>query len=83
MFKETPRYACKCFRYVDEFCGVNELPAQLLNYAIALVQLASASEEQLEIVSFLEVAHQALKVKPSHCRVFGVALFLIWKQPLC
>lgn len=48
--------------YVDEFCGVNELPAQLLNYAIALVQLASASEEQLEIVSFLEVAHQALKV---------------------
>ncbi|KAK6013621.1 hypothetical protein OSTOST_21060, partial [Ostertagia ostertagi] len=49
------------FRYVDEFCGVNELPDKLLKYAITLVQLASASEDQREVTSFLEVAHQALK----------------------
>ncbi|EPB71339.1 hypothetical protein ANCCEY_09557 [Ancylostoma ceylanicum] len=48
--------------YVDEFCGVHQLQAQLLNYAIELVQLASAAKEQQEITAFLEVAHQALKV---------------------
>ncbi|RCN41464.1 hypothetical protein ANCCAN_12573 [Ancylostoma caninum] len=48
--------------YVDEFCGVHQLQAQLLNYAIELVQLASAAKEQQEISAFLEVAHQALKV---------------------
>ncbi|XGW10553.1 hypothetical protein V3C99_012225 [Haemonchus contortus] len=48
--------------YVDEFYGVNEIPDKLLNYAITLVQLASGSEDQREIIGFLEVAHQALKV---------------------
>ncbi|KAK5968139.1 hypothetical protein GCK32_003275 [Trichostrongylus colubriformis] len=48
--------------YVDEFCGVNELPDKLLSYAITLVQLASAAEDKLEITRFLEIAHQALKV---------------------
>ncbi|VDO31148.1 unnamed protein product [Haemonchus placei] len=48
--------------YVDEFYGLNEIPDKLLNYAITLVQLASNSEDQREIINFLEVAHQALKV---------------------
>ncbi|KAK6749176.1 hypothetical protein RB195_001645 [Necator americanus] len=48
--------------YVDEFCGLHQLQNQLLNYAIELVQLASACKELPEINSFLEVAHQALKV---------------------
>ncbi|KAK6035255.1 hypothetical protein COOONC_27240 [Cooperia oncophora] len=52
--------------YVDEFCGVSELPDKLLSYALKLVELASATEDRREITSFLEVAHQALKVNEVH-----------------
>ncbi|WKY03407.1 hypothetical protein Q1695_004836 [Nippostrongylus brasiliensis] len=35
--------------YVDEFCGVEELPKQMLNYAITLVQSASSSNDEREV----------------------------------
>ncbi|VDL81706.1 unnamed protein product [Nippostrongylus brasiliensis] len=35
--------------YIDEFCGVEELPKQMLNYAITLVQSASSSNDEREV----------------------------------